>query len=248
MRTVGVDLAAEPARTAVAHLDWTAHAAVVRAVTLGANDATVIEAVHTADKSGIDCPFGWPEPFVAFIDAHRSGNVAVPADIAGRDWRRRLAYRATDLEVQAATGIWPLSVAADRISHTAMRCAGLLAALADQGEPVDRTGTGTVVEVYPAASLARWGLPHRGYKRPENIANLQRVVDDLQATAPWLQLGDHETLCRRSDDVLDAVVAALTARAAAQGLTTRPGSQHHPAAASEGWIALPTTSLTALAP
>jgi integrase len=48
-------------------------------------------------------------------------------------------------------------------------------------------------------------------------------MDRLTAATPWLQLGDFEAVCRRSDHAADAVVAALTARAAATGHTTHPG-------------------------
>jgi hypothetical protein len=58
------------------------------------------------------------------------------------------------------------------------------------------------------------GLPHRGYKGKSNIKCLAQVVDALLAAAPWLKLDPFEDLCRRSDDALDAVIAALTARAA----------------------------------
>jgi hypothetical protein len=62
--------------------------------------------------------------------------VIVPAEVAGRDWRRTLAYRVTDKAVRDITHLVPLSVAADRIAHTAMHCAGLLAQLARKGQPV----------------------------------------------------------------------------------------------------------------
>jgi len=74
-----------------------------------------------------------PGAFVAFVDAHQAGHVTVPEGVAGRDWRRRLAYRTTDEVVRAELKMIPLSVAADRIGHTAMRCAGLLARLAERG-------------------------------------------------------------------------------------------------------------------
>jgi hypothetical protein len=112
----------------------------------------------------------------------------------------------------------PLSVAADRIGHAAMRCAGLLAQLAGQGQPVDRCGRGVVVEVYPAASLKPWRLPHRGYKQPRNAQALEDLIDGLLAAAPWLDPGPHESLCRSSYDAADAVIA----RVAQQGLATRP--------------------------
>src|SRR5712691_13071857 len=77
----------------------------------------------------------------------------------------------------------PLSVSADRIGHVAMRCACLLALFAQQGHDVDRGGSGKIVEVYPAASLKAWGLPYRGYKRPEDTQALGKLVDELQGAA-----------------------------------------------------------------
>ena len=61
--------------------------------------------------------------------------------------------RRTDAVVHDKLRLVPLSVSADRIAHVALRCAVLLAKLDAAGKPVDRTGAGTVLEVYPAASL-----------------------------------------------------------------------------------------------
>ena len=249
MLTVGVDLAAEAARTAVAWIDWDETTAVVRALLVGAADADILAAIMEADKAGIDCPLGWPDEFVSFVSAHRAGGVDITADVAGRDGRRRLAWRRTDEEVRQRTGLIPLSVAADRIGHAAMRCAGLLARLAGEGQAADRSGAGVVVEVYPAASLKIWGLPYRGYKQAgprASTATLGQLVDAVLGAAPWLDLGSHEGVCRRSDHAIDAVIAALAARAAALGLATRPAVEQAEAARTEGWIALPTSSLGAL--
>jgi hypothetical protein len=243
-----VDLAAEPEKTAVAWLDWSPAGAVIKDLVLGADDDLLIAAITGADKAGIDCPFGWPREFVAFVSAHQTGNVVVPEEIAGKDWRRRLAWRVTDRAVREVIRRDPLSVSADRIGHTAMRCAGLLAKLARHGQPVDRGGSGVVVEVYPALSLHRWGLPYRGYKGPTNLANLSRLVDAFLAAAPWLAAREYHHACRRSDDTFDAVIAAVTARAAALGLTAPPGPTDIAAARSEGWIAIPDPDLSALRP
>ena len=118
----------------------------------------------------------------------------VPPGLTGQQWRRQLAWRLTDEAVRERTGLIPLSVAADRIGHASMRCAGLLAQMASQGRPVDRCGTGPVAEVYPAASLKCWGLPWRGYKQPPNAQPLGALVDDLLAAAPWLDLGPYESM------------------------------------------------------
>jgi predicted nuclease with RNAse H fold len=240
--TVGIDLAAEPERTGVAWMTWEPGRAVVTKLVCGGDDAAILDAISGADKAGIDCPLGWPEDFVAFVAAHETGAAPPPPGGAGRDWRRLLTTRVTDRVVRERTGLVPLSVAADRIGYVALRCAALLARLADQGQPVDRSGGGRVVEVYPAASLQRWGLPHRRYKGAAHGAALARMVDELRARAPWLDLGDHDALCRRSHDAADAVVAALTARAAARRLTIAPGEDQMPAARKEGWIAIPADS------
>lgn len=243
MLTIGVDLAAEPERTAVAWIEWSGGRARICDVVRGADDHVVAAAITGAQKAGIDCPLGWPDGFVAFVAAHRAGHVTVPGDLTGREWRRPLTLRLTDRVVHAETGLTPLSVAADRIGHVALRCAGLLALLARQGVVVDRCGSGTVVEVYPSASLKSWGLPYRGYKRPANTEALVELVDRLLAAAPWLDPGGSETLCRRSHDATDAVVAALTARAASQNLTSVPTAGQKAAASTEGWIAVPTAPL-----
>jgi predicted nuclease with RNAse H fold len=244
--TVGVDLAAEPAGTALARIEWSAVGAQVRDARVGVDDDAILAAIEQADKVGIDCPLGWPAAFVEFVSAHHTDHVTSPSDVAGKDWRRSLAYRRTDEAVRQAIGRWPLSVAADRIGYTAMRAAALLASLDRDGRPVDRGGAGVVVEVYPAASLYTWGLPHRGYKGNQNLPQLADLVDRITHAADWLDFGTHETLCRVSDHAIDAVIAALTARAAALGLTTQPGPDQLDVARAEGWIALPTSSLTEL--
>lgn len=243
MITAGVDLAAEPQGTAIASIDWSTERAVVRTLVVGADDAAIVDVVESADKVGIDCPLGWPVPFVEFITGHRDGHVAIPQGVSARDWRRKLAFRATDAAVHQLTGLTPLSVAADRIGHTTMRCAGLLAQLALKGGAVDRRGAGVVVEVYPAASLKQWGLPYRGYKGTRNAATLTALVDTLLAAAPWLALGEFDNVCRRSDDAIDAVIAAMTARAALLDLVTTPTAEEADVAAVEGWIAVPTSGL-----
>lgn len=58
----------------------------------------------------------------------------------------------------------PLAVSANVIGTMAMRCADLQAQLGD----CERAGTGELVEVYPAAALKSWGLPHEGGKTNEN--------------------------------------------------------------------------------
>jgi len=70
--------------------------------------------------------------------------------------------RRTDLFVHEQLHLTALSVSADRIAHVALRCVVLLAQLEAAGDPVDRSGSAPVAEVYPAASLRSWVLTHRG--------------------------------------------------------------------------------------
>ncbi len=248
MHTVGVDLSAEARGTAVAVIDWTEAQAMLETVQVGTDDATVLAALGTADRAAIDCPLGWPEPFIDFLVAHRSGRAPTPAGRTGLEWRGTLARRATDLHVaQAVAGVVPLAVGADRIAAVAMRAAGLLAALADAGRPVDRTGSGLLVEVYPAAALSLWGLASRSYKGRSNRPALGLLVDELQAALPSLAWHGYERVCRESDDAFHAVVCALLARAANLGLTAGPPAHLTERAPSEGWIHLPhPTSLQRL--
>jgi predicted nuclease with RNAse H fold len=244
VRTVGVDLAAQPQKTAVAVIDWRNGQAVVEQVALSQRDAQLVALIEDCDKAGLDCPLGWPEPFVDFLIAQRAGHAVATGDIAAR---RRLAYRTTDLVLKEQTGVLPLSVAADLIGHTAMRAAGILSALAADGVPVDRSGSGVVVEAYPAAALRVWGLYRPRYKGPDSRAVRDGLVDDLLAAMPALGIGaDELALCRQSDDAFDAVVCALIARAAALGKTSGPNADQQEIAATEGWIAVPSCGLADL--
>lgn len=94
-------------------------------------------------------------------------------------------------------------------------------------------------EVYPAASLKSWGLDCRGYKLIDpNCDRVRRkILRGLRKKLPWLQVGDDYA---KSSDALDALIASLTARVAAQGLTSKPPRGNVAAARREGWIHLPT--------
>lgn len=95
-----------------------------------------------------------------------------------------------------------------------MRAAGLLAALADAGRPVDRSGAGLLVEVYQAAALRIWGLASRSYKGTSNKAALGLLVAELRTALPDFDWFGHDAVCSQSDDALDAVVCARERTAA----------------------------------
>ena len=134
----------------------------------------------------------------------------------------------------------------DRIAHVALRCAVLLAKFEAAAGPVDRSGSGPIAEVYPAASLRSWGLDHRGYKQKTATGALAGLVDRLLDEAPWLDCTTHEQDMRQSHDIFDAVIAAMTARAAALCQTIPPAADDLAAAAAEGWIVIPDKPISAL--
>jgi predicted nuclease with RNAse H fold len=238
-----VDLAADPKRTAAAMVEWTGRDARLVELRKEADDEAILELAVQADRTGIDCPLGWPDGFVEFVNAHHKGRV--PTTSVGPEVRIPLRYRATDMHLVEHGLGRPLSVSSDLIGVCAMRAAGLLAAMAKSGIEVDRAGIrGGVAETYPAAAIKHWGLNHGGYKGAAKTSTLGAMVDRLKKDLPQLKLGQHEEPCRASHDAFVAVICALVARATMQyrcteqiprGLVQR--------ARREGWIAVPTCRL-----
>jgi hypothetical protein len=73
MRSLGIDLATEPDGTAACEITWLAGSAHGRLFTDRLDDARLLALIQSADKAGIDCPFGWPQPFVSAVAAHQRG-------------------------------------------------------------------------------------------------------------------------------------------------------------------------------
>ena len=213
MVTLGVDLASQPERTGTCLIRWDLRSARVETLSLGATDAELHELFGRADKIGIDAPFGWPAPFTRAIANYSTSMVWPSVDVP------QLRFRRTDEVAKQRMGRWPLSVSSDLIAVPAMRAVRLLAETAATGQAIDRSGGGRFVEVYPAAALSVWEFPSRGYKRAKGAAVRAQLVRDLaEQTTDWLTLSTEDwARCRASDDVLDALVAALVARAAAIG-------------------------------
>ena len=116
-----------------------------------------------------------------------------------------------------------------------------------------RDGSERLVENYPAAALAAWRIECRGYKdRSDPTAARvvrRRVVGELDsALASWLDLQIVSEACVQSDHVLDALHSALVAIAAKTSSTHPPADHQRNAALREGWIHVPSRSLSALRP
>jgi len=265
VRTVGIDLAAQPADTGVCIVDWDQRRIErVWANTSAGGDLELVDVMVSSGvaKVGIDTPLGWPDAFVAAVWSHHHGGPWPDVDAAVVDpagHRRSLRLRQTDVAVAALTGRHPMSVSADRIAVAAMRAAVLQhlvaqpAPEADGGDQHDDTGhrvidrsgmAGLVAEVYPAAALAVWGLGPTGYKGSGEGPRTRReeLLGGVAAVAGVEADDDHVAAMVASDHLLDAFICAVVAAAVVAGETVGPTDDQLDAARREGWIHVPAPS------
>jgi hypothetical protein len=241
-RILGIDLSAQPQGTGAVWLEVQEGQALVTPIDGPMTDDRLLGLMPDAARIAIDVPLGWPHPFIEAVSQHHAFR-GWPTSEEGPDRTRSARLRRTDIAVQERLGGQVLSVSADKIGIVAMRGARLQALWSERtGQQVDRTGSSTWIEVYPAGALRIWGLKHQKYKGPKLAASRAVLVDALLAESGWLQI-DHVDLLRRSDDVLDAAIAAVVGLAAALGLTDPPSGAQLGAALREGWIHLPTVEL-----
>ncbi|WP_089226332.1 DUF429 domain-containing protein [Actinacidiphila glaucinigra] len=135
MRTLGIDLAAGPRTTAAAVVDWPGDGtAAVAPPLLGCADDVLVDLLSglgPEERAGVDCPFGWPIPFVEAVTAHTAGAPWPGRGTGSAAHRATLRHRRTDiLTHEELGGRWPLSVAFDRLGATAARWAHLADELA----------------------------------------------------------------------------------------------------------------------
>ncbi len=260
--TVGVDLAKGAANTAICTIRWEDGGAVVDALVVGAEDHAVLAAARAPNVTAIalDAPFGWPVAMVSAVSSWRlGGRWAKPSDKAFRLRRtdvvtaertREAASRYRPMGVEPAV---PLSVSADKIAMVAWRCCGLLDELTQEGAsivtdslgaPFPADGSRRVVEAYPAAALAVWGVPRAGYKGEGSAAEQvrERILAAVERSSMGPRLrwaSDLRERCVKTDHALDAFVCALVARAATLGLVDAVPSEDVTSARTEGWIAVP---------
>jgi predicted nuclease with RNAse H fold len=254
--TLGVDLAASARRTAVCRVVWAEEGGLAAEFLVPKGDEELLALVRAADKTGLDCPLGWPSAFVATVLAHHHGDRLPPSArfeerADGRPGLDPLRFRLTDDLTWKATSMRPpLSVSTDLLGVVALRAARLLDALAATDTPVPRDGSGRIAEVYPAAALRLWGIrPPRSYKSaaPESREAREHIVGSIEAGLELPLPGPVRAQCVDSHDHLDALVCALVARAVLVGDTRWPHSpDERSAARQEGWIHLPSDDLTAL--
>lgn len=270
MRTIGADVAS--ASTGMCVIDWDRLAVVaLRAgrITPSAAADRIRSEVDAGGWAAVDAPFGFPAAFGEAVTAMHAG-LPVPAPRpahpllggGGPAWRRitdavvqqqlTAALRSHNRQMSGESH-WPLSSVTDQITGTAYTWAVQRHRIAGPSA-ADLVGYGTrIVEVYPAASLLLWGAP-RAARQPSRLipyktdsAATRLMAEWVAGQVPWLSVGPSDmALLARSDDAIDALIAALTAKLAAD--PSRPTCPCRTVGvdraareliAVEGWIHLP---------
>ena len=233
--TWGLDVSTKKAKTAAVAIQWStrglAHVVDVRHP-LRAVDIAPLIAEHKASRWAVDVPFGWPDLFVDLMaDRHKRPlpAEAMPAAADWEKWRtRQVAQRRTDrfLTDHPAIKTRPLPASFQMLGATAAMWVLVEAQLVSLGVQIDRAGLeGTVCETYPSAALAAWRL-----------GRAKQTWSELQENFDFLTVDTHLLPQLASDDVCDAVVCALVARARDLELTLGPPDNDLAASRREGWI------------
>jgi predicted nuclease with RNAse H fold len=255
----GIDLAASDERTWAVVLEPSPTTTPLAARSLrplanGRLHPELTDAANRPRVVGIDCPLGPSLRLLGLLAptlVRRAGldaalcraELAASAALAHERLREEVLYRETDRRVKAEV-VAPLDSNAGFLAYVTPKGAALASALSAAGVP-------TVMEVYPAATVAalyggrvRYRRARRDAAGSQASAARSRIVEDLaQKTASWLSLGSVAELARRDDDVLDALLAALSALAVAAGFeheATAPRPSDAELASIEGWIRVPS--------
>ena len=233
--TWGLDVSTSKSKTAAVAVDWShpGRARVVNIVhPLPAHAVAPLIAEHRDSRWAVDVPFGWPDRFVTLMTHRHERPLPDELRPAAEDWEvwrtRHVAQRVTDrfLTDDQRIRTRPLPASFQLLGATAAMWVLVEAQLADLGVTIDRAGLdGIVCETYPSAALAAWGLGRGKQTWPE-----------LRHNFPFLDAKEDLAGRFTSDDVCDAVVCALVARARDLDITICPPTNDLDAARREGWI------------
>lgn len=247
VNTLGFDMATRPEKTGACSLLWQKNRIVIDELSLGWDDEEIVQFALQADKVGFDAPLGWPVAFLQAITSHQADEPSWPLQPHGDEQRRELAMRITDLFVQEKFRKRPLSSSADLIALVAFRQARIEESLRAKGASWQRDGGGLLCEVYPSVALQEWGIPAKGYKKKDADWERAQIVSRIKLDLPTLEIKKkQERALIGSDDLLDALISALVARAVALSLTYSPNEDSEEYAKKEGWIHVPKSPLAQL--
>jgi hypothetical protein len=254
-RTIGINLSAAAKFTTLVAIEWKDDGAWVSEAIVDLEDDELIGYLSSGDYTGVYAPFGWPVAMVEAVASYTN------SDQWQRASRREFRHRKTEgfvhdvLQAEADQELWPQSVSCDRLALQARRMAQLREQLfAETGKRFDRAGGDHIIEVYPPGASLLWGMGnHLGNgnsKLPEvDDKPGKEFIERAEAAAPWLQWRDGKRgVCLKNEHTIDALLAALVARAAELNLTIPPENGEADLAPREGWMHLPSKdSLSALA-
>lgn len=234
--TWGLDMSTSKVKTAAVALEWRSDGARLVAVhhPLAPGDIAPLIGKNADSWWAIDVPFGWPDAFVELMAWRHNAALApdcVPDEASWERWRTRtVAQRRTDefLTHDPRIRTRPLPASFQLLGATAAMWTLIESRLAERGVVVDRAGIdGRVCETYPRAVLAAWGI--------RDVGKLDWAR--LQHYFPFLTTEPDVVAALATEDVCDAVVCAMAARARSIGVTLTPREEIELAAARrEGWI------------
>ncbi|MDE0393254.1 MAG: DUF429 domain-containing protein [Gammaproteobacteria bacterium] len=218
----------------------------------------------------LDVPLGWPLCFRVGIGRHTAGFPLSGFDLRAPD---DFFLRQTDHDIKGRTAITrnpknPKSVAADWIARTAAGTLDLLARIRKEAqehlplawnpEEAGRNGSRSMIEVYPAATLAltlEKKLPHsyrdsKGKDRSEIRGQLARGLvsglpkepkDPYSVRGPRLKAlptkaQGHLDKMKETEHALDSVICVLAAWHFLQHKAKGPCEGQRSLARQEGWI------------
>jgi len=150
----------------------------------------------------------------------------------------QLFRRETDRFIKKIINKQPLDVGADRIARTAHAALKLIDDLRERtGEVIPLAWDSnldaniSVIEVYPAATLAVAGLRSTGYKAKEKLDERREILCGLQRFA---EINVSKSMIENDDDILDAIVCVIAGYDFITGLCVGP--EKLDLAKKEGWI------------
>jgi hypothetical protein len=239
---IGIDCATDAARVGRCVAVERAGQCHVNFVDAGSNQEDVADKVASwlasATKAllALDAPLGWPCPMGEALASHQAGQaIMVRGKAVGA---HALFRRETDRFVKKQLEQQPLDVGADRIARTAHWALTLLTHLRKKsGLPIPLAWNPNypervaAIEVYPAATLKAHGIPHRGYKKSDKIAERKTIIDKLRQK---IQLPAVTKDMERNPDALDAAVCVLAGHDFLCGEAYPP--ENLELARHEGWI------------
>lgn len=234
---IGIDCAADPKKVGLARGTLTGNDLFIDQLTKPVSGQAVADVVSdwiyldTPTLLAVDAPLGWPEALGEQLQDHKAGDLI---NVDSND----LFRRHTDKFIKETVNKQPLDVGADRIARTAH------AALKYLDEISKRTGHNiplawdaelssalSAIEVYPAATLKLSGYRCDGYKKSENTAQRNEILD---AISECITFKTDTSILINDDDVLDAAVCVLAGSHFLSNQCIPPDNLN--LAKKEGWI------------